>query len=291
MKVLVYCPLRPEHPRAEPEAIASILDLDWSGPLEVVFGKDDRKRVPSDELEANRNITAKYNAARKLALAGGFDALLTIEADMIVPPNALERLSQVDADVAYGLYVSRHGRHPWLTLSTVTELVRGSQAMGETWQERSAMWGQIVETAGVGLGCTLIRHNVLERVIFRCEDQYIANDWYFAIDVRAQGFTQAHDCGLRCGHIHGYQTLWPSVSKGYEITEKSVNIREMIEMAQGKYTALDRISVGAGYVEAGEDVELDEAVAEVLLKACVIKPAEKAAAAKSKVEVKDATNN
>lgn len=283
--MLVYCPLRPEDPRAEPEAIAGILDLDWSGPLAVVFGKEDRRRNPGDELDANRNITAKYNAARELALAGGFDALLTIEADMLVPPDALERLSQVDADVAYGLYVSRHGRHPWLTLSRVTEEVQGSQGMGETWQERSAMWDQVVETAGVGLGCTLIRRPVLERITFRCEDQYIANDWYFSIDVQAQGFTQMHDCGVRCGHIQGLQTFWPSVSTSHVITEKSVNIKEMIAMAKGKYVAVERLSMGDHDALPGEEVELDEAVAEVLLKQGAIKPAKphaKAAAEKSK---------
>lgn len=295
MNVLVYCPLRPGDPRAEPEAIASILDLDWSGPLEIVFGKEDRKRGPKDELEANRNITRKYNTARNMALSGGFDALMTIEADMIVPPNALRRLSEVEADIAYGLYVSRHGRHPWLTLSKVTEDVRGSQGLGETWEERSRMWGEVVETAGVGLGCTLIHRQVLERIQFRCEDKYIANDWYFSVDARAAGFSQKHDCSVVCGHIQGYQTFWPDIANGYTIAEKSVNIREMIDMAQGKYTVLRRLSLGNTFVQPGESVELDEAVAEVLIKKGAIKPAQtqaKREAQSKKEEVKDnATDN
>jgi len=37
----------------------------------------------------------------------GFDALLTIEHDMVIPPDALLKLLDTKADVVYGLYVFR----------------------------------------------------------------------------------------------------------------------------------------------------------------------------------------
>ena len=46
--------------------------------------------------------------------AGGFDALLLVENDMILPPDALLKMAAVDADVVYGLYVNRHGWRKWL---------------------------------------------------------------------------------------------------------------------------------------------------------------------------------
>lgn len=282
MRVLVYCPLAPEVPGIHRRTLESIFALDWAYPAEIVFGKEDRQRRPLDEIEANRNITKKYNQARAMLLAGDYDALLTVESDMIIPPNALKRLSAADVDVAYGLYVSRHGKHPWLTLDRVTEDVRGSHALGETWEERGDMWLQVVTTAGVGLGCTLIRRHVLEAIPFRVRDEMIANDWYFAIDVREAGFTQAHDCGVICGHIEGYQTYWPDVAKGYRADEPSINIQELIEMARGKYIVLNRLSMADRFAEPGEEVELDEAIAEILLKKRVIKPAERA---KKDVEV------
>ena len=175
-KVLIYCPLNPKPPGVHQRTRDSIFSLEWDGQADIVFGKRDRdiprrRKISNHENECNLDITNKYNHARELTLTGGYDAMMTIEADMIPPKNALERLARTDADVVYGLYVSRHGKHPWLTLSNVTEQVRGSKGIGETWQERESMWGKVVDTAGVGLGCTLIRREVLE-AMERC---YILN--------------------------------------------------------------------------------------------------------------------
>lgn len=294
MNVMVYCPLRPDEPRIESETLASIMELEWPEPLDVVFGKEDRERSPQDGLEVNRNITDKYNRARQMVLDGGYDAMLTIEADMIVPPDALLRLSEVDADIAFGLYVSRHGSHPWLTIAKATENVRGSKQMGDSWHERNEMWGRVVETAGVGLGCTLIRHHVLKKLAFRCEDKYIANDWYFSVDAKAAGFTQKHDCGVVCGHIGGYQTYWPDIPNGYKVIEEPVDFREMIDMAQGKYMVVRTLSMGSRFVQPGETIELDEEIAEILLKKGAVKPARQAKPSKKDKEeevIEDGTDN
>jgi hypothetical protein len=254
--------------------------MEWDdGQADIVFGKQDRdiprrRNITNHENECNRDIANKYNHARELALAGGYDAMMTIEADMIPPKNALERLVQVDADVAYGLYVSRHGKHPWLTLSDITEQVRGSKGIGETWEERESMWGQVVDTAGVGLGCTLIRREVLGAIPFRVKDEYIANDWYFAVDVNEKGFTQAHDCGVVCGHIDNYRVLWPDVAEGYRvIDEEIINVEELLDMADGKYIAMTTLDLGDRFAQPGEIVTLDNEVAKILLKKRFIKPA------------------
>ncbi len=63
-------------------------------------------------------------------------------------------------------------------------------------------WGQAIETSGVGLGCTLIWRRVLEAIPFRCDlPEEHANDWEFALDVKAAGFVQKHDLGVACGHL------------------------------------------------------------------------------------------
>jgi hypothetical protein len=75
----------------------------WDGPLDFLFlsgGETD---------DGYQNVTDKYERARRQALSGGFDYLFCIEADMIVPPDALAKLIAIDADVGYGLYCWRHG--------------------------------------------------------------------------------------------------------------------------------------------------------------------------------------
>ena len=159
-------------------------------------------------------------------------------------------------------------------MMNVTEQVRGSQGKGETWQEREAMWGKVVDTAGVGLGCTLIRRDVLEAIPFRVKDEWIANDWYFAIDAREKGFIQRHDCSVVCGHIDGYRTLWPDVADGWlAADEEKINIQELLDMAKGKFIALTTLDMGDRFVKPGEEVELADDVAKVLLRKRAIKPA------------------
>ena len=272
---MIYCPLDPEPPNIHQRTLDGIFALEWPGQADIVFGKQDREYPRRDQNMANRNIRDKYNHARDIVLNDDYEALFTVEADIIPPPFALNRLIQVDADIAYGLYVSRHGKHPWLTLSKVTEQVRGSKGIGETWNERDKMWGNVIETAGVGLGCTLIRREVLEAIPFRVKNEDIANDWYFAIDAKDRNFTQKHDCGVVCGHIDGYRTLWPDISQGWRADEELIDYEELINMAHGKYVALTILDMGANFVYPGEKVELDDDVAKVLLKKRAIKPVEK----------------
>ena len=266
--VLIYCPLNPTIPGVDNRTLESIFAIEWNGKADIVFGKHD------NATGRNQDITDKYNQARDLVLSNGYDALMTIEADMIPPPHSLERLFGVGVDVAYGLYVSRHGPHPWLVFSNVTENVRGSVQMGNTWDERESLWGNVTDTAGVGLGCTLIQREVLEAIPFRVADKWIANDWYFALDVAEKGFTQAHDCGVVCGHIDNYRVLWPDVAHGYRVTdEEEINIGELLNMANGKYIAMTVLDLGDRFAQPGEVITLDEEIAKVLLKKRFIKPA------------------
>jgi hypothetical protein len=296
-KVLIYCPLTPKTPGVHQRTLESIFNLEWDGKADIVFGKHDRylprrRNISNYENERNHDIANKYNQARELTLSSGYDAMMTVEADMILPPNALERLAKANTDIAYGLYVSRHGKYPWLTMTNVTEQVRGSKGMGETWQERESMWGKVIDTAGVGLGCTLIRGEVLEVIPFRVKDEWIANDWYFAIDAREKGFVQAHDCGVVCGHIDGYRTLWPDIANGYLVTdEEQIDIQELLNMADGKYIALTTLDMGDRFVKPGEEVELAEEVAKTLLKKRAIKPAKIEKREVKSKEVKHGSNN
>lgn len=228
MTILVYCPLAPTPPIVHDRALASIFALRWMQPADIVFGRADTRKYP-DPQSRNTNITAKYNRARDLALSGGYDALLTVESDMIIPPLALERMSRIDADVVYGLYVSRHGKHVWLAFSDLTGREGGKYA-GMSFSNDPDLcreaWGSVVETAGVGLGCTLIRRRVLEAIPFRNPDGMVANDWHFALDVKAAGFRQVHDCGVVCGHIGddvgalgttANAAYWPTEDGGWRV--------------------------------------------------------------------------
>jgi hypothetical protein len=148
----------------------------------------------------------KHNQARKLVLNGGYDAMLHIDADMVVPADAVDRLIALDADVAYGLYVSRHTPSRWLCFTDIAT----ATVLSDDKDRARQVWGKTIVSIGAGMGCTLIHRHVLERIEFRT-DGMMGADWNFAQDCAAYGFSQAHDLGCVCGHINGDKVLWPDV--------------------------------------------------------------------------------
>lgn len=207
LKVLIYCAMFPTKPGIYPATLNSLLDLDWNAPYEIVFGKNDTF-TPGTIEEKHSDINQKYNQARTMVLQGGYDALFIVEADMIVPHDALTRLAALDTDVAYGLYASRHSNKWYLYMPGPKKKISASRNK----EFRLEVWGKVVETAGLGTGCTLIHRRVLEKIAFHVKPG-AACDWYFSLDCEKHGFRQVHDCGLVCGHIHEGEILWPDPYK------------------------------------------------------------------------------
>ena len=211
-------------------------------------------------------------------------------------PEVLERL--IDAGMSVARVNFAHGSEDQHreTIQRILEQCEQHQIGTETKnaictpQSKSDLW----EVDGCGMHFTMIRRDVLEAIPFRTRDQMIANDWYFAIDAREKGFSQAHDCSVVCGHIHGYRTLWPDVMNGWRADEEKIDFEELLNMADGKYIALTTLDMGDRFVKPGGEVELADEVAKVLLRKRAIKPAE---VSKSKArkhvtkEVKHGTNN
>jgi len=196
MKLLLYTPTFGAGPRAEcrtsVEAQATTHTWEW------VLDTGDPFPAPD-----HRNVLAKYKRARQMALDGGYDALVTVEHDMVLPPDALEKLaSTAQAGVVYAPYVLRHGA---LVLNTWQYI--GTQGLGmplglyphELNRYREAGVGRI---CGCGWGCTLIWRSVLERVPFH--DGAGSNppgDIQFAMDCLRAGVVAMGRFDAPCGHF------------------------------------------------------------------------------------------
>ena len=218
MKILLFCPLNPEldHsgnrvPQLFGRTNQSIFRQDYPQ-LDIWFSKGDN---PFFDNNGRNNILHNYKKARRMALDGGYDALLTIEADMILPVDALSKLAALEADVAYGLYVFK----ATATLSAFTELsVDGGRSLRKDPDLARREWGNPIDVAGVGLGCTLIRRNVLEAIDFRLDElrPTLHNDWFFAVDCQEHGFRQVCHTGVQCGHIAmkpSPRIIWPDIDQ------------------------------------------------------------------------------
>lgn len=144
-----------------------------------------------------------YEKMRQIAINGGYDKVLVVENDMLIPKDALQKLLEIDAPIVGGLYVLRHGAgcanvmknpgsaHDWRFLKYSLEH-----------NEKSAL-----DCEGVCMGCVLIDKSAL--------------DFPFVTGVRgAPDMEWMRYCvgkhkmvarlDVQCGHIEpDGNTLWP----------------------------------------------------------------------------------
>jgi hypothetical protein len=196
--------------------------------------------------------------ARGWTLAGGYDALLTVEHDMVLPPDAVEKLVDAGAPVAYGVYMLRHGsnvtnawehtggRNLGMSLSLYPERLAAAKRCG------------VVEVSGVGFGCTLIRRDVLEQIAFRPDGKAKAPDIPFATDCLRAGIRQVAHFGVACGHVHEGKVLTMNNDSGrmveaIALQDVTINVQgQTVRLVQGTSYAMPADEAGelvrAGYV-------------------------------------------
>lgn len=221
------------------------------------------------------NVVRQYQRAWQMALEGGYEALLTVEHDMILPSHAAETMLATDAPVVYGLYMLRHGtptlnawryegnRNMGMSLSLYPKEVREARARG---------WARV---SGVGWGCTLIRREVLERMAVR-GSEHDAGDSAFATDCIRADIKLIARFDVECGHIKpDGLVLWPHelgggiVARVYAMQNVVANANgQTLAIKQGHYYSLP-LDVAAelsraGYVRITNDDEsqsVDEDIA------------------------------
>src|SRR5690349_15787457 len=85
------------------ETLHAIFGQTYSGWNDHFFTFENNQQPPA------MNIVYNYRKIQAAFLAGGYDALWIVEDDLVVPPDALEKLLAVEADVVYGVYTFRRG--------------------------------------------------------------------------------------------------------------------------------------------------------------------------------------
>ncbi len=154
---------------------------------------------PPRHAQGLSGVVDAQNSLIESCLAGGFDFLWLVQADVQVPEDAFEKLSSLGVDVALGV-VPRHDDPQALIAGFMDEKAK-------VWYlPRNAVQGQIL-TGWVfaGLSCTLIKRRVLEAGIrFRYESG-VGEDILFMFDVQKAGFEAKVDGRVVCGHL----PQWP----------------------------------------------------------------------------------
>ena len=162
-----------------------------------------------DDLEfrfiGGYDVAAARRRMAREALDGGFDFLMMVDSDMVVPPDALENLRSVDANVAMGWAVRGSSD---VGLTSVVR--KGTHGYGASYyaSEVASMGGPF-EVKGNGLCCALVRTGVFPRIAkpwFEFHDDADGNsmgeDYWFCQRCRDAGIKLYVDPRVGCGHVH-----------------------------------------------------------------------------------------
>lgn len=179
----------------EPETFKSIYDLKIPEGYEATF-----QYFYGYNIDQVRNLIADW-------VVKGFDYLFSVDSDISFPPNTLERLLAHDKDVVSGLYIQRKpGLH-------ILEIYEPNENGGVVNMPYPKLKGRnLVEVAGCGFGCALVKAEVLREIGYPQFKYYsaiehrntVSEDVDFCKKARDKGFKIWADPNVLCNHTGSF---------------------------------------------------------------------------------------
>jgi FkbM family methyltransferase len=176
----------------EPETFKSIYDLDVPEGYQTVF-----QYFYGYNIDQIRNLIADW-------VVKGYDYLLSVDSDIVLPRDTLRRFLSHDVDMVSGLYIQRKpGQH---TLEIYENNDRGGVS--------NIPYGKIkdrglVPINGCGFGCVLIKKSVFQAIpyphfVYHSALNHantISEDVDFCAKALKKGFKIYADTAIKCRHI------------------------------------------------------------------------------------------
>lgn len=181
------------------KAFESAANLDW-GDCDLQY-----RTVSGYDCAAARNIIADEMLER------GFDYVLMVDSDVVLPQDALVRLIEWDEPVMLGYYAHQGSFAPPHGDGKTCLCKPSSYHEQYTGDEMAILRdGGLfkVPIRGGGMGCALIRRDAFERTAFPWfrfvvyEDRHgvLSEDLYFCSKCREAGMELYADARVACGH-------------------------------------------------------------------------------------------
>lgn len=154
-------------------------------------------------IDQVRNLIADW-------VVKGYDYLFSVDSDIAFEPNTLQKLLSYDKDIVSGLYIQRkHGEH---ILEVYEHNGRGG--MSNIPYEKIKDEG-LIEIAGCGFGCVLIKAEVFKSVGYPQFEYFdaldhrntISEDVDFCRKASNKNFKIWADTSIKCRHIGSYSFL------------------------------------------------------------------------------------
>lgn len=189
MKILVAIPTKSN---IDAEAAIAAANLDTEG-YEVEYAYADGRGV--------YGVAQARNRVAEKAIEGGYDYLMMIDSDTIVPPNTLELLLDPPVEICLGLYRYKNetGDCPFFRFVP-------DENGSVRWRFDDVPDGRF-EIKNGGLGCSLVKVDVFGRIAkpyFHFEEResgcHTSEDIWFLDRCRNAGMTIWADGRVKCKH-------------------------------------------------------------------------------------------
>lgn len=167
--------------------------------VNIQFGK---------EVNTRKRLCDCYNYIRRVALERGYDYLFIIEQDVIPPNDITERLLSVNKDVVCAYYCrdtiyAKDVPMFWVDVIVGCINVHGNlkeHLMG--FIDKNSIPKQPFRVRGSGLGCVMIKREVLRNVKFMYDEDWTNHpDYFFSEWCEAMGYEMVV-VPTECKHIY-----------------------------------------------------------------------------------------
>lgn len=189
MKILIAVPT---FETIEPEVFKAIYNLRSEHELHFDF-------VKGYDCAVARNEIARQ------AQAGGYDYVLMVDSDTVVPPDTLELMLDPPVDVCLGVCPRKN------TKDGKTAIIRmDSESFTGSYYYKDLPKERTIVKAG-GFACALVKSNVFTRLdspwfqyVINADGSTLSEDYYFCRNVRFMGMEIYVEPRVRCGHLARY---------------------------------------------------------------------------------------
>lgn len=181
----------PTNKYVEPETFKSIYDLEVPPGYETEF-----QFFYGYQIDQIRNLIAEW--------AKRYDYLFSVDSDIVLPKDSLRKMIEADKDIVTGLYIQRIPN----THTIEVYMVNSNGGMSNIPRELLFQHNGIVEVAGCGFGCCLIKGEVFRKMEYPHFHYHsaldhkntISEDVYFCKKARDLGFQIWADTTIMCDH-------------------------------------------------------------------------------------------
>lgn len=159
----------------------------------------DFKYVPGHDCARARNIIAD------MAVGGGYDYVMMVDSDTLIPKDALKNMLDPATDIVLGVCPRKNTKKKETALCPITHPdLKKSLTYDELGTER-------IELCVGGFACALIRTEVFYDLMYpyfkyetHDDRSVLSEDYYFCQKAYASGFQIWADPRVKCGHLTKY---------------------------------------------------------------------------------------